>query len=149
MSSTRVPVSATALVASFFASGPVVSHPTIRSRAPRVHQHLLTYLDTEAERYLSHEETVLLDIQRQLDPVNAVPRVGGPSMLLQSLPAFCQTAWLLPDAADARAQLWTVLALRDWVSHAAPDADSVELHLRVLRAVRAAHGVLDRAPHPG
>lgn len=136
-------------MASFFASGPVVSHPTIRSRAPRVRRHLDNYLDTEGERYLGHDDLVLLDAQRQLDPVDAVLSVGGPSLLLQALPGFCQTAWLLPDAADARAQLWTVLALRDWISRAAPEADSAELHHRVLRAVRMAHGVLDGARHPG
>lgn len=147
MSSSRVPVSAKALVASFFASGPVVSHPTIRSRAPRVHRHLDIYLDTEGERYLGHDDLVLLDAQRQLDPVDAVLSVGGPSLLLQALPGFCQTAWLLPDAADARAQLWTVLALRDWIARAVPEADSAELHHRVLRAVRTAHGTLDGARH--
>lgn len=140
-SSVRVP--AAALVEAFFASGSVVSHPTIRHRAARIRAHLETFLDTEAEGLLGYDDLVLLEAQRQFDPVGAVLRIGDARLLLRALPGFCQTAWLLPDPADARAQLWTVLALRDWIGHEQPATLSPPSHQRISRAVRSAHAVLD------
>ncbi|MEE6282217.1 hypothetical protein [Georgenia sunbinii] len=147
MRSSRVPISATALVASFFASGAVVSHPTIRPRITRVRQHLDTYLDTEAEQLLGYDDLILLDVQRQLDPVHAVLQVGGVPLLIHALPGFCQPAWLLPDPADARAQLLTVLALHDWIVGEVPAAASHESSDRVRLAARAAFALLDGTPH--
>ena len=142
MRSSPVPISAAALIALFFADGNVVGHPTILPRVGRIRHHLETYLDTEGPRYLTYDDLVLLDAQLQLDPAGAVARIGGASLLLSALPGFCQTAWLLPDTADARAQLWVVLALRDRIIQEVPASVSPEIYQRLTRVVREAHATL-------
>lgn len=147
----RVPVSAAQVVEEFFASSPALSHPTIRSRAARVHQHLRTYVDTEAEDQLTVDELTLVAAERQLEPADAVLRVTDAEVLVAVLPGFCHPAWLLPSTSDARAQLRVVTALRNWVAeHGYLDAVAAAcLLLSVDDAVRRAQVVLDRSPTPG
>lgn len=111
----QVPISAAHVLATFFDSAPVVGHPSVRARLPRVRGHLLTFLDTEAERWLTADELVLVCAERELEPIDAVVRVAGAELLLAALPAFCRPEWLLPALLDARAQLQVVAGLGPWV----------------------------------
>src|SRR5690625_3477002 len=88
----RVPLAGAHLLASFFAAAPALGHPAIRARVPRVRAHLLTYLDTEGEQWLTPDELVLLHAERQLEPVDAVLRVGGVEVVVAALPGFCHPA---------------------------------------------------------
>lgn len=164
----RVPESGAHLLASFFASASIANHPAVRARVPRVRAHLLTYLDTEAERWVTPDEMVLVHAERQLDPVDAVLRVTGVEVVLAALPGFCHPAWLLPATRDARAQLRVVVALRHWVAERSehgrggraehglgghgqdPLAGPAVPYLleRVDDAVRRAQATLDRSPAP-
>lgn len=147
----QVPVSAAHILTSFFAAAPIVSHPAIRARVPRVHQHLRTYVDTEAEHQLTPDELALVAAERQLEPADAVLRVTGAEALVAVLPGFCHVAWLLPVTADARAQLRVVTALRHWVGDAGylDGLDANCLLYAVDDAVRQAQAVLDRSPATG
>ncbi|HLT84239.1 MAG TPA: hypothetical protein VKZ83_08415 [Phototrophicaceae bacterium] len=144
----RVPVSAAQLLAAFFTTAPVTNHPAIRARMPRVREHLLTYLDTEAEQCLTTDELALLHAERQIEPLDAVLRVVGAEALLAALPGFCHPAWLLPSVADARAQLRVVTGLRYWLaeSEGLAGLDIGCLALEVDAAVRRARAVLNTAP---
>lgn len=146
----RVPLAGAHLLASFFAAAPALGHPAIRARVPRVRAHLLTYLDTEGEQWLTPDELVLLHAERQLEPVDAVLRVSGVELVLAALPGFCHPVWLLPQPRDARAQLRVVDALRDWVAehHRPPDPAGRLLLDRVEEAARRAQAVLDGSPAP-
>ncbi len=146
----RVPLAGGHLLASFFAAAPALAHPALRARVPRVRAHLLTYLDTEAEQWLTPDELVLLHAERQLEPVDAVLRVSGVELVVAALPGFCHPAWLLPEPRDARAQLRVVGALRAWVAdhRYLSGAEGRLLLDRVAEAVRRAHAVLDRSPAP-
>ena len=110
----HVPISAAHVLATFFDSAPVAGHPSIRARLPRVRDHLLTFLDTEAERWLTADELVLVCAERELEPVDAVIRVAGAELLVAALPAFCRPEWLLPARLAARAPLHVVAAVGPW-----------------------------------
>lgn len=144
----RVPLSGAHLLASFFASAPVASHPATRARLPRVRAHLLTYLDTEGEQWLTPDELVLVGAERQLEPVDAVVRVTGAEVVVAALPGFCHPAWLLPSSRDARTQLQVVTALRQWVTeHGYLTGPGARYLLeRVDEAVRRAQATLNGSP---
>lgn len=148
MDDDHVPISAGQLLASFLSDAPAAGHPAIRARMPRVRAHLLTYLDTEAERYLTTGELALLHAERQLEPLDAVLRVTGAEALLAALPGFCHPAWLLPSVGDARAQLRVVSGLRHWLAQTEElyGLDIACLTLEVDAAVRRARAVLDGTP---
>lgn len=146
----RVPVSAAQIVEEFFAWASTTTHPAIRSRAAAVYRHLRTYIDTEAEGQLTPDEVVLVAAERQLEPSDAVLRVTGAEALIAVLPGFCHPAWLLPAAADARAQLRLVTALRQWVDERGYLGEGGACLLySVDDAVRRAQTVLDRPTAPG
>ncbi|WP_152190925.1 hypothetical protein [Georgenia satyanarayanai] len=146
----RVPLSGAQLLASFFASAPSASHPAVRGRVPRVRAHLLTYLDTEAEAWLTPDELVLVGAERQLEPQDAVVRVTGVEVVVAALPGFCHPAWLLPAALDARAQLRLVAGLRQWAAEHGGLSAQAAMHLlpRVDEAVRRAQASLNGSPAP-
>ncbi|MBD8062954.1 hypothetical protein [Oceanitalea stevensii] len=146
----RVPMSGAQLLASFFASAPTAAHPAIRARVPRVRAHLLTYLDTEAEAWLTPDELVLVGAERQLEPQDAVVRVTGVEVVVAALPGFCHPAWLLPAPLDARAQLRLVAALRQWAAEHGELSAQATVHLlpRVDEAVRRAQAGLNGSPAP-
>jgi|SRR5690625_1767497 len=150
MDDARVPLSGAHLLTAFFTAAPVPNHPALRPRVPRVRAHLLTYLDTEGEQWLTPDELVLLGAERQLEPVDAVLRVGGVEVVVAALPGFCHPAWLLPAPVDAHTQLLVVGALRRWVTdhgHLSGPAAEVLLE-RVDGAVRRGRATLDGSPAP-
>ncbi|MFH5823899.1 hypothetical protein [Georgenia sp. AZ-5] len=114
MDDTTPPVSAAEVIADFFARSSLLRHPATRARARRVRAHLETYLDTEAERFLTRPERALVDAERQLDPAGAVVRVTGPEALVATLPGFVDRAWLMPAEHDARVQLLVVAEVARW-----------------------------------
>lgn len=144
----QVPISAAHVLATFFDSAPVVGHPSVRARLPRVRGHLLTFLDTEAERWLTADELVLVCAERELEPVDAVVRVAGAELLLAALPAFCRPEWLLPARPDAGAQLHVAAALGPWVLECGylPGAQTRMLQERIDLAVARARERLDSRP---
>ncbi|WP_413452676.1 hypothetical protein AA0Y32_09530 [Georgenia phoenicis] len=145
-----VPRSGARVLESFFASAPLTTHPAVRARLPRVRSHLLTYLDTEGEVWLTPDELVLVCAEREIEPQDAVVRVTGPEVLVAALPGFCHPAWLLPDHGDARAQVRVVAGLRAWLAEHGGLSRQASLHLlpRVDEAVRRAHTALDGSPAP-
>jgi hypothetical protein len=115
MDETTVPLSAAQVIDAYWTSDAPLLHPPWRDPAERVRRHLDTYLDTEAERYLTTGERTLVDAERQLDPAGAVARVTGPEALVAALPGFLDAAWVMPGPADARAQLRVVGGLVRWI----------------------------------
>lgn len=146
----RVPESGAHVLASFFSWAQETVHPSLRARLPRVRAHLLTYLDTEAETWLTPDELVLVNAERQLEPLDAVVRVTGMEVVVAALPGFCHTAWLLPAHHDARAQLRVVSALRHWVAERGTLSGQAAAHLlvRVDDAVRRGQATLNGSPAP-
>lgn len=115
MDETRVPLSTAQAIDAWYATAPLLRHPALRARALRVRGHLETYLDTEAERWLTSAELTLVEAERQLDPADAVSRVTGPEALVATLPGFVDRDWLMPMARDARVQLRVVAELVRWL----------------------------------
>ncbi|MHB1065197.1 MAG: hypothetical protein ACYC1Z_12040 [Georgenia sp.] len=107
--------SAAALLAAFFARSPVLAHPSVRGHAGEVRRHLEVYLDTDYERFLTPSELVLAGAERELDPAGAVARVTDAEALVAGLPGFVDDAWLMPGVPRARAQLFLVLRLVEWL----------------------------------
>ncbi len=110
-----MPVSAAAAIRGFFAHTPALHRPGVRETAASVRRHLETYLDTEAERWLSPADRILVEAEREVDPAGAVARVTGPAVLVAALPGFLDPAWLMPTVAGARVQLLVVSALVRWL----------------------------------
>lgn len=114
MDEPTVPLSAAAAIDAYWTSSTALRHPPWRDAGTRVRAHLDTYLDTEAERYLTTGERALVDAERQLDPAGAVARVTGPEALVAALPGFLDPAWML-FGEDARAQVLVVDGLVRWL----------------------------------
>ncbi|PFG40867.1 hypothetical protein ATJ97_3408 [Georgenia soli] len=115
MDNQAVPVSAEQVLAVFYARTPILRHPSMFVRARRVRTHLETYLDTEAEQWLTDAERTLVEAERQIDPAGAVGRVTGPEALLATLPGFVDPEWMMPGVHQARAQLVVVASLVRWL----------------------------------
>jgi hypothetical protein len=115
MDNQAVPVSAEQVLDVFYARTPILRHPSMFVRGRRVRAHLETYLDTEAEHWLTDAERTLVEAERQIDPAGAVSRVTGPEALLATLPGFIDPEWMMPGVHQARAQLVVVAALTRWL----------------------------------
>lgn len=115
MDNQAVPVSAERVLDVFYARTPILRHPSMSARAKLVRAHLETYLDTEAEHWLTDGERTLVEAERQIDPAGAVARVTGPEALLATLPGFLDPEWVMPGAHQARAQLIVVATLVRWL----------------------------------
>jgi hypothetical protein len=85
-------------------------------RSSRVREHLRRYIATHGESILMSPDLVILDAEREFDPVGAIERISRADDLLFLLPAFISAANLLPDRLDARAQLKLSRALIAWMT---------------------------------
>ncbi|MFC4555592.1 hypothetical protein [Georgenia faecalis] len=146
MDDTTVPVSMAQALEAFFADAAMSDHPATRARIIAVRRHLDVFLDTEAERALVPDERILVEAEREIDPVAAVARVAPPEALIAALPGFLEDAWLLPAQADARVQVRVVAQLAEWVTHhgLAPGMECFvhQIHTAVRDARRS---IADRA----
>lgn len=115
MDNQAVPVSAERVLDVFYARTPILRHPSMFAHARLVRAHLETYLDTEAEHWLTDGERTLVEAERQIDPAGAVARVTGPEALLATLPGFLDPEWAMPGVHQARAQLIVVASLARWL----------------------------------
>lgn len=134
--------SAADVLAAFFTRSPIIAHPSVRGHAGEVRRHLEVYLDTEYESFLTDPELVLVAAERELDPAGAVARVTDAEALVAGLPGFVDDAWLMPSVPRARAQLFLVVRLVEWLvaaGHVSRDEMAcflLEVEAAVLRARR-------------
>ncbi|UNX53823.1 hypothetical protein MF406_12645 [Georgenia sp. TF02-10] len=112
---TTVPLSGAQVLAAYFAESPALRHPARRARAAQVRAHLEVYLDTEGDSWLTDDELLLVEAERQLEPAGAVSRVTGPEALVAMLAGFVDPAWLMPAPAQRQAQLVVVEDLLAWL----------------------------------
>jgi hypothetical protein len=131
MDNQAVPVSAERVLDVFYARTPILRHPSMFARSRQVRTHLETYLDTEAEHWLTDAERTLVEAERQVDPAGAVARVTGPEALLATLPGFLDPEWVMPGVHQARAQLIVVASLARWLVSAGL-VDRTEMSCSVL-----------------
>lgn len=132
--------SAADLLDAFFTRSYMLDHPSVRAHAGDVRRHLEVYLDTEHDHFLTTPELVLVAAERQLDPAGAAARVTGADALVAGMPGFVDEAWLMPDVPSARAQLFLVQRLVEWLVGAG-HVDRTEMAcflLEVEAAVRRA-----------
>jgi len=131
MDNQAVPVSTEQVLDVFYERTPILRHPSMFVRGRRVRTHLETYLDTEAENWLTDPERTLVEAERQIDPAGAVSRVTGPEALLATLPGFVDPEWMMPGVHQARAQLVVVASLTHWLVEAGL-VDRTEMSCSVL-----------------
>lgn len=154
MDNQAVPLSAERVLDVFYARTPILRHPSMFARGRRVRAHLETYLDTEAERWLTDGERILVEAERQVDPAGAVARVTGPDALLATLPGFLDPEWLMPGLHQGRAQLVVVASLAAWlvssglVDRAEASCSVIEVDVRLEAAWRRVDGRATSALSP-
>jgi hypothetical protein len=154
MDNQAVPLAAERVLDVFYARTPILRHPSMFTRGRLVRAHLETYLDTEAERWLTDGERTLVEAERQVDPAGAVARVTGPEALLAALPGFLDPEWTMPGVHQARAQLIVVACLAEWlvsaglVDRAEMSCSVIEVDVRLERARRRVDGRATSALSP-
>lgn len=112
---TRHP-SAYMIIDGFFADTAASQGVVSAGRSSRVRDHLRRFIATHGESVLMAPDLVLLQAERQFDPLGAIERVSRADDLLYLLPAFISAENLLPDRLDARAQLKLSRALIAWMT---------------------------------
>jgi hypothetical protein len=125
----------------------IARHPATTRRSADTRTRLLAYLATDAERVLLPDEQALLTAERQFAPDGAFTRVFGADVLVATLPAFLEPAWLPRHPYDARAQVRFVELLCDWVvAHGLIDAGEMSCIIYgVLDSAREARAALGTA----
>jgi hypothetical protein len=154
MDNQAVPLSAERVLDVFYARTPILRHPSMFIRGRRVREHLETYLDTEADHWLTDGERTLVEAERQVDPAGAVARVTGPEALLAALPGFLDPEWIMTGVHQARAQLIVVASLAKWlvsaglVDRTEMSCSVLEVDVRLDRARRRIDGRATSALSP-